>query len=324
MSEPQYQNYSHLSIVAPAYNEEHTLDSFYSRVTEVMRAYHIPYEIVYVDDGSSDNTRQIMAAQAAHDEHVTVIEFSRNFGKEIAMTAGLDHTTGDLVVVIDVDLQDPPEVIPQLIEQWRKGYDVVYAQRTERKGEGLFKRASSYLFYRLLGRISDIDIPPDTGDFRLMTRRAVNALLQLREHHRYMKGLFAWVGYPQKAVLYERDARSAGETKWNTARLFSLAFEGITSFSTTPLRMVSYMGITVAIISLLFGVYIVAKKIFLGDPVVGYASLVAVITFIGSMQLIALGIIGEYLGRIFNESKQRPLYLLKNQHLSRWHQSKDS
>ncbi len=301
-----------LSIVAPAYNEEAGLDEFYSRLVDAVKILNLDLEIIYVNDGSQDGTLEIMSRQHNNDSRISIIDLSRNFGKEIALTAGLDHASGDAVVVIDTDLQDPPELIPKLVERWRDGYDVVNAKRIKRRGESAFKKISSFVYYRFLYQLSDIKIPKDTGDFRLLSRNALDALLKLREKHRYMKGLFAWVGYSQAEITYERDERYAGETKWKFLGLLDLAFEGLTSFSVLPLRLASMLGVLSAIAGLTFAIFIIIKKMMYGDPVAGYPSLVVLITFIGGIQLLALGIIGEYLGRVFNETKNRPLYLIKD------------
>ena len=301
-----------LSVVAPAYNEGSGLETFYSRLNEALKELPIDLELIYVNDGSRDNTLEIMLKQHNDDPRITIIDLSRNFGKEIALTAGLDNASGDAVIVIDTDLQDPPELIPKLVEKWEEGFDVVNAKRTKRKGETTFKKITSYLYYRFLFQLSDIKIPKDTGDFRLLNRKALDALLELREKHRYMKGLFAWVGYSQTEITYERDERFAGETKWNFWSLLDLAFEGLTSFSVLPLRLASLLGFLTAFAALIFAIFIMIKKVMFGDPVAGYPSLVVLIAFIGGIQLIALGIIGEYLGRVFNETKNRPLYLVKD------------
>ena len=301
-----------ISIVVPAYNEEVVLNEFYSRVIDSVSNLDIDIEIIYINDGSQDDTLKLMYAQREKDQRISIINLSRNFGKEIALTAGLDHSAGDAIVVIDADLQDPPECIKLLIKYWQDGYDVVNARRTRRKGEGLAKKITSYLYYRFLARLSDIQIPEDTGDFRLMDRKALDALLKLRERHRYMKGLFAWVGFSQIEIEYERDQRYAGKTKWNFWALLNLAFDGLTSFSVLPLRLASIVGIATAVIAFIFGLMIIFKKVFFGDPVTGYPSLVVLISFIGGIQLLALGILGEYLGRVFNETKNRPLYIIKD------------
>jgi len=269
-------------------------------------------EIMYVNDGSDDGRLNQMHQIKAEDGRVAMIDLSRNFGKEIAMTAGFDHAHGDAVVVIDADLQDPPELIPEMIEHWQSGYDVVYAQRISRAGESVFKKTTAHVFYRLMQKLSRVKIPADAGDFRLLSRRAVDALSGLREQHRFMKGLFAWIGYPQKAIQYERDARYGGETKWNYIGLWNFAIEGITSFSTIPLKVATYVGMLTALGAFLFGMFIVLQTVFYGNPVAGYPSLLVVVLFLGGIQLMALGVIGEYLGRMFDETKGRPLYLIKD------------
>lgn len=301
-----------LSIVAPAFNESENLDTFYSKVTTVIKDININMEIIYVNDGSRDNTLDVMLKQREKDDRICIIDLSRNFGKEIALTAGLDHASGDAIVIIDTDMQDPPELIPKFVELWLEGFDVISAKRSQRKGESFFKKMTSYIYYRLLSKLSEIDIPLDTGDFRLISRKALEALLKLREKHRYMKGLYAWVGFRHKEIEYEREARHLGKTKWNYFNLLNLAFDGLTSFSVLPLRLASIVGVSSAMLAFTFGVFIMSKKILFGDAVTGYASLVVIITFIGGIQLLALGIIGEYLGRIFNETKNRPLYIVND------------
>ncbi|KGF81232.1 hypothetical protein IA69_14395 [Massilia sp. JS1662] len=299
-----------ISIVAPAYNEQEVLGEFHRRVTEVMAGLGCQYEIVLVNDGSRDNTLALMYALRARDPHISVVDLSRNFGKEIALSAGLDHTKGDVVVVLDSDLQDPPELIPQMLDIWREGYDVVYGMRTARDGETWFKKATAKYFYRLIKSVSRVDIPKDTGDFRLMSRRAVEALSKLREEHRFMKGLFAWVGFPSSPILYRRDPRAAGETKWNYWKLWNFALEGITSFTVAPLKVSTYLGMLIAVLALLYAVFVIWKALVYSDPVRGYPSLMTVVLFLGGVQLISVGLLGEYVGRIFNEVKRRPLYLV--------------
>ena len=301
-----------LTIITPAYNEAENLDELYSRILNATENLNLEIEIIYVNDGSNDNTIEVINRQSENDGRITVIDLSRNFGKEIALTAGLDHASGDAVIVIDSDLQDPPEVIPQLVEKWRDGNDVVNAKRIKRKGDGLLKKITSYTYYRLLFHLSDIKIPMDTGDFRLLNRNALNAVLKLREKHRYMKGLFAWVGFKQQEIQYEREARYKGKTKWSFFALFNLAFDGLTSFSILPLRLASTVGFLSALFGFFYGVTIIIKKIFFHEPVVGFTSLVVLVTFFGGIQLLSIGIIGEYIGRIFNETKNRPLYIVKN------------
>ncbi len=306
-----------ISIVVPAYNEAAVLPEFQARLDAVMAGLGGRHEVVYVNDGSTDATLDIMLRMRAADSRVSVINLSRNFGKEIAMTAGLDHAraTG-AVVVIDSDLQDPPELIADMVARWRDGFDMVYATRISRAGEGWLKRLTAKLFYKVMRRASGrVVIPVDTGDFRLMSRRAVDALLKLREQHRFMKGLFAWIGYPSTAIRYHRAPRHAGLTKWNYWKLWNLSIEGITSFTTAPLMMATYLGFASAVLAALLMVRVIVNTLLAGDPVPGYPSMMAVILFLGGVQLMTLGIIGEYLGRIFNETKGRPLYLIER-HLS--------
>ncbi len=303
-----------LSVVVPCYNEQEVLPEFHRRLAGVLEALGLPWEVVYVNDGSRDGTLGVMRGLQAACPQVAVVDLSRNFGKEIAMTAGLDACVGDAVVIIDADLQDPPELIPLLVAEWRAGFDMVYARRDSRLGETALKKATARVFYRVIGKLSRVSIPADTGDFRLMSRRAVDALLQLREQHRFMKGLFAWVGFPQKAVLYRRDPRFAGDTKWNYWKLWNFAVEGITSFSTVPLRLATYCGIGIAFIAFIYAGWIFYKTLAYGESVKGYPSLMVVLLFLGGGQLIGIGVLGEYLGRMFNETKNRPLYFL-NEHL---------
>jgi glycosyltransferase involved in cell wall biosynthesis len=297
-----------LSVVVPAYNEEEVLPELHRRLSAVLDTLGVEWEILYINDGSTDGTLEVV--NGFNDPRVALIDLSRNFGKEIAMTAGLDHARGDAVVVIDADLQDPPELIPELVQKWQEGFDVVYARRSVREGETFVKKATAKLFYRSIQSISRVKIPPDTGDFRLLSRRAVESLKLLREQHRFMKGLFAWIGYPQVAVYYRRDPRFAGKTKWNYWRLWNFAIEGITSFSIAPLKLATYVGLLTAVGAFLAAGMVVYKTIFYGEPVRGYPSLMVVVLFLGGVQLMSLGMIGEYLGRMFNETKQRPLYLV--------------
>ncbi len=301
-----------LSIIVPVFNEQEVLHEFYRRLSQVLDGIDAAMEIVFVNDGSTDYSLLQLQELQANDPRIAILDLSRNFGKEIAMTAGLDHVRGDAVVIIDADLQDPPELIPQMIEEWRHGFDVVYAQRRSRAGESTLKKTTASLFYRIMQRISRVQIPVDTGDFRLLSRRAVDALAGLRERHRFMKGLFAWIGYPQKAILYDRDARHDGLSKWNYLALWNFALEGITSFSTLPLKVATYLGTFTAFGAFLYGLFIIFQTLFFGNPVAGYPSLLVVVLFLGGIQLMALGVIGEYLGRMFDETKGRPLYLVKD------------
>ncbi|HRI17851.1 MAG TPA: glycosyltransferase family 2 protein [Burkholderiaceae bacterium] len=299
-----------LSVVVPVFNEAAVIADFHRRLAAVLDALGETSEIVYVNDGSRDDSMRQLRAFADADARIVLLDFSRNFGKEIAMTAGLDHAAGDAVVVIDSDLQDPPELIPDMLRAWRSGADVVLMRRESRQGESWFKKASASWFYRLIGSIGEMPIPADVGDFRLLSRRAVEALRRMPERTRFMKGLFAWVGFEQVTIDYQRDARFAGETKWNYWRLWNLALEGITSFSSAPLKLASYVGLATAIYALGAGAYVFGKALLFGDPVAGYPSLMVTVLFLGGVQLIALGIIGEYLARMFVEVKGRPLYLL--------------
>ncbi len=301
-----------ISVVVPVYNEQEVLPELHRRLAEVLKALPLAYEIIYVNDGSRDNTLEIMYTLKKMDPCVAILDLSRNFGKEIAMTAGLDHAHGDAVVVIDADLQDPPELIPELVRYWHKGYDVVYAKRTAREGETWLKKATAAVFYQLIQRVSRVRIPEDVGDFRLLSRRAVDALKTLREQHRFMKGLFAWIGFRQIAVPYRREPRFAGDTKWNYWKLWNFALEGITSFTIAPLKMAMYGGSMIAGSAFIYAIFIISKTLLFGDPARGYPSLIVTVLFLGGVQLICIGILGEYVGRMFNESKMRPLYFLNN------------
>lgn len=303
-----------LTVVVPAYNEAAGLATFHRRLTAVLDALPMDCRVLYIDDGSRDATWESIETLAAHDARVSALRLSRNFGKEAAMTAGLDHVDADAVVVIDADLQDPPELIPQLIAQWQDGHDVVYATRDVREGESRFKRFTAATFYRAMEHLSDTPIPRDTGDFRLLSRRAVEALHGLRERQRFMKGLFAWIGYPQAAVHYHRQPRASGHSKWSYWRLWNLAVEGITSFSIAPLKIATWLGLGTASLAFAYGIYVFIKALIWGDPVQGYPTLMLVILLLGGVQLLALGIIGEYLGRLYAESKQRPLYVVERRH----------
>jgi polyisoprenyl-phosphate glycosyltransferase len=299
-----------LCVVGPVYNEEAVLGEFHRRLTDVLSTMNVLWEVVYVNDGSGDGSAAILEALHASDQRVSYIELSRNFGKEIATSVGLDYTRAKAVVLIDTDLQDPPELIPELYAQFLAGYDNVYARRRSRQGETIVKRFTARVFYRLLQKVSRIRIPVDTGDFRLLSFRAVEALRRLREQHRYMKGLYAWVGFKDKAVDYDRDPRYAGITKFNFGRLFQLALEGITSFSVFPLKLASLAGLLTALVTFGYGLFMLVRTLLFGNPVAGYPSLLLVVLFLGGIQLLALGMIGEYLGRIFNETKNRPLYFV--------------
>ena len=301
-----------ISVIVPAYNEEMVLAEFYRRMTNVLDELEMNAELIFVNDGSTDDTLSTMHSFRKFDDRVTIIDFSRNFGKEVAMTAGFDHALGDVVVVIDADLQDPPELIIDMVNLWKEGYDMVYAQRTARDGESNLKKITARLFYRVIQSVSRIRIPEDTGDFRLLSRRSVDALNTLREHHRFMKGLFAWIGFPQKAVLYNRDPRFAGQSKFNYWKLWNFALEGITAFTIAPLKIATYLGLFIAFFSFLYSGWIFYKALAYGDTVAGYPSTMVTVTFLGGVQLSFIGILGEYIGRMFNEIKRRPLYFLNS------------
>ncbi len=297
-------------VIVPVFNEQSCLLAFNQRVTSILESLHISFQILYVDDGSCDESFLILRTLQASDSRIAIIKFARNFGKENAMSAGLDFANADAVILIDADLQDPPELIEKFWQEFQQGTDVVYGVRSQRDGESWLKRFSAAAFYRVIEKLSDTPIPRDTGDFRLMSRRAVEAMKQLRERQRFMKGLFSWVGFHQKPIVYARDARYAGKSKFNFWRLWNFALEGITSFSTAPLRIATYLGIFSAVFAFAMGAWIVSKTLLFGEPVRGYPSLMSVVLFLGGTQLIALGLIGEYLGRLYMESKQRPLYLI--------------
>jgi glycosyltransferase involved in cell wall biosynthesis len=304
-----------ISILIPAYNEEAVLQKLFTRLTTLAgQTKDYEFEFFFVNDGSHDKTLEIIKDYAETDERVSYLNLSRNFGKEIAMIAALDHVSGDATVIIDADLQDPPELIPVMISWWEKGYDDVYARRSSRQGESWLKKATSRLFYKTLQSVTRIPIQKDTGDFRLLDKRAVEALKQIRESQRYTKGYFSWIGFKKKEITYDRDPRAAGETHFNYLKLINLAVEGIVSFSTAPLRLATAMGTIVAVATFIYLVYIVIRTIIFGTNLAGYPSTMAVILFLGGAQLLSLGIIGEYIGRIFNETKNRPLYLIEELH----------
>lgn len=301
-----------LSVIVPVYNEIEVLPLCRQRIEAVLAPLDLRYEIIFVDDGSTDGSGDFLALQAKTALHLKLIRLARNFGKEAALTAGLAHASGAATIILDADLQDPPELIPDMIAAWRAGADVVTMRRRSRAGETWHKKLSAHLYYRLLNRLSSVPVPPDTGDFRLLSRRAVLALRELPERNRYMKGLFAWIGLPTTVIEYDRAPRAAGTTKWNYGGLIGLAVEGITSFSVKPLRLATLAGMAVSIFGLLFGVFIVAKTVLLGEPVAGYPSLMALITLLGGMQLFTTGMVGEYVGKTYLEAKQRPLYQVRD------------
>lgn len=315
-----------VTILVPAYNEQEVLHLLYDRLEKLMNENtNYDFEVLLVNDGSKDKTFEIMQELRKKDKRFCYLSLSRNFGKETAMIAGLDYCKGDAVVIIDADLQDPPELIPEMIKYWEEGYDDVYAKRKSREGETWLKKFTSKMYYRVLQGFTRIEIQKDTGDFRLLDRRCVEALKSMRENQRYTKGLFSIIGYNKKEILYDRDPRAAGQTKWNYGKLIDLSIDGITSFTTSPLRWAALIGCGVSVIGFVYMLYIIIKTIVTGIDVPGYASLMVVILFLGGIQLIFLGIIGEYLGRTFNESKHRPLYFIErynetketNEHLNK-------
>ena len=299
-----------LSVVVPAFNEAEALPIFHARLTAAMDRLGERWELIVVDDGSSDATAAVAASLRAVDPRLGLLVLSRNFGKEIAITAGLDRARGQAVILIDADLQDPPELIPAMVAAWRDGFDMVYAERADRSADGWLKRTSAAAFYATMRRFGPVALPPQAGDFRLLGRNVVDALLELREHHRFMKGLYAWVGFRACAVPCVRAPRAAGNSKWNYWKLWNLALEGITGFSVLPLKLASYLGLAVAGFACVFGGQLVARTLLFGNRVAGYPSLMAVVLFLGGVQLMTLGVIGEYLGRVFNETKRRPLYVV--------------
>ena len=299
-----------ITIVIPVFNEENTLLPLHDALSLVLDGLECQARVLFVDDGSTDSSFSLLSSLQARDERVSILRLSRNFGKEAAMTAGLDHATGDAVVVMDADLQDPIDLIPQLLSKLSEGFDVVYARRRSRQGDSLQRRLAAWIFYRLLSRASDIEIPTDVGDFRVMSGKVVEALKALPERQRYVKGIFDWVGFQQTFVDLARPPRAVGETSWPTLRLISHAVDGITSFSRTPLRLATYFGFLVALAAFCYGTWIVLKTLLFGDPVAGFPTLITVILFLGGVQLISIGILGEYVGRNYLESKQRPQYLI--------------
>ena len=303
-----------LTVVIAAYNEAQALPGMHARLAAVLDGMDLRAQVLYVDDGSRDATWQVLQSIASNDPRVQLLRLSRNFGKELALTAGLDRADADAVVVLDADGQDPPELLPALVGKWRDGFDVVYGTRTSRVGESWLKKVTAKAFYRVINKLSFTGIPADTGDFRLMSRRVVESLRDLRERHRFMKGLFAWVGYPQTALPYQRAPRIAGTSKFNYWRLWNFALDGITGFSTAPLRVATYAGLGTAFLAFAYGVWIIAKTLVWGDPVQGWPTMMTVVLFLGGVQLMALGVIGEYLGRMYQEAKQRPLYLVQDWH----------
>jgi glycosyltransferase involved in cell wall biosynthesis len=304
----------YISIVAPAYNEFENIMPFYERMKNVLDQITENWEIVCVNDGSRDNTLAELLRFSKMDKRFKVIDLSRNFGKEVALTAGLDYASGEAVIPIDIDLQDPPELINEMIELWKQGNDVVYATRTRREGESAIKKGTAFMFYKLINRITHIDIPQNTGDYRLIDKRVLKSIKELKETHRFMKGLFSWVGYRQVSLPYVRHQRFSGTTKFNYWKLWNFAIEGITSFSIVPLQFATYLGFIISVIASIYALVIIFKTLIFGADVPGYPSLMVTILFFGGIQLITIGIIGEYVGRIYNEVKARPLYIVNRKY----------
>jgi glycosyltransferase involved in cell wall biosynthesis len=304
-----------ISLVVPFYNECDSVGQLFGEIVPVLEAIKsIRFEIVCINDGSSDGTLDKLLSASVHDARIRVIDLTRNFGKEAALTAGIDEASGDAVIPIDADLQDPPSLIPVMIEHWRAGADVVAAMRTNRLCDTLAKRTAAALYYRVHNALSDVKLPENVGDFRLMDREVVNALRRLPERRRFMKGLFAWVGYRTVIVEYEREPRSAGHSKFSGWRLWNFALEGITSFSTVPLRSWTYIGVAISALAFIYGGFIIGRTLWFGNPVPGYASLLSVLLFMGGIELIGIGVVGEYVGRIYYETKGRPVYLVRRRY----------
>ena len=300
------------SIIVPVYNEELVVEETYKRLKQVMDTSGGSYELIFVNDGSRDKTAEIVHKLCGKDKNVRLVDFSRNFGHQIAITAGMDSATGQAIVVIDADLQDPPEVILKMIEKWKEGYEVVYGKRSKRKGETLFKKLTAAMFYRVLKNMTNVEIPVDTGDFRLIDRKVCDVMRALTEKNRYVRGLVSWVGFKQTAVEYIRDERWAGETKYPLKKMIKFAMDGITSFSYKPLKLATYIGFALSGISFLYLIIVLVQKMILHSTIEGWASMVAVQLFFNGIMLVLLGIIGEYIGRIYDESKNRPLYILRD------------
>lgn len=302
------------SIVIPVYNEQEVIHETYRRLTEVMRSTKEAYELLFVNDGSRDRTAEIIKEYSEQDPAVVLLDFARNFGHQIAITAGMDYARGEAVVVIDADLQDPPELILEMIEKWKQGFDVVYAKRTKRKGETYFKKQTAAMFYRFLRAMTDIDIPLDTGDFRLLDRKVCNQMNSIQEKNRFVRGLVSWVGFKQTAVEYERDERLAGESKYPLKKMLKLSMDGITSFSYKPLKLASYAGVTLSGIGFIYLLVVMYLKLFTDSTITGWSSLIVIQLFFSGIILIILGMIGEYIGRIYDETKNRPLYIVREKY----------
>jgi glycosyltransferase involved in cell wall biosynthesis len=301
-----------LSLVVPMHNEEDSIEQFMTRALPAVEQVGCDYEVVCVNDGSTDRTLELLESARARDHRIKIVDLARNFGKDLAMTAGIDHASGDAIIPLDADLQDPPELIPDLVAKWREGNDMVVAIRRDRRGDSFVKRLSANLFYRAIGRMSDVPIPANAGDYRIMDRRVIDALKSMPERNRFMKGIFAWVGFKQASIVFDRPARVAGTSKWSFWKLWNFALDGIFSFSTLPLRIWTYFGAIIAFFALGYAALIAVRTLVLGVDVPGYASIMVILLFFSGLNMVGLGIIGEYLGRVFIEVKQRPLYLVRD------------
>ncbi len=300
-----------VSIIIPAYNEEDSLNLLYERLKKLMdNNSNYEFEILFINDGSKDKTLEIIKELRKKDKRICYVDFSRNFGKEVAMIAGLDYATGDCAIFMDADLQDPPELVPELLKYWEEGYDDVYARRTSRKGETFLKKFTSKMYYKVLQKLTNVEIQKDTGDFRLLDKRCINALRKMRETQRCSKSMFSWIGYKKKEVPFVRDPRIAGQTKWNYKKLIDLAIDGITSFTTSPLRISTYISIPTFLALIIYFIYVVIKSFVINMPIQAYQAIILLVLFFSGIQILLFGIVGEYLGRIFNETKNRPLYLV--------------
>ncbi|MFT8322974.1 MAG: glycosyltransferase family 2 protein [Bacillus sp. (in: firmicutes)] len=306
------ENRTKYSIVIPVYNEEQVIKHTYERLKTVMDATAEKYELLFINDGSSDQTVDILKILGESDKSIKIIDFSRNFGHQIAITAGMDYAAGDAIIIIDADLQDPPELILEMITEWKNGYEVVYAKRTARKGETFFKKQTAAMFYRTLRSMTDIDIPIDTGDFRLMDRKVCDQMKNIHEKNRFVRGLVSWVGFKQTAVEYERDERLAGETKYPLKRMLKLSMDGITSFSYKPLKLANYLGASLSIIGFIYMIIVLYQKLFTSTTITGWSSIIVIQLFFSGIVLMMLGVIGEYIGRIYDEAKNRPLYIVRD------------
>ncbi|MDR1559901.1 MAG: glycosyltransferase family 2 protein [Clostridiales bacterium] len=298
------------SVIVPAYNEQEVIEESYKRLSAVMKELNEPYELIFIDDGSRDNTARILAGICEEDKNVKLLRFSRNFGHMPAITAGMDYARGSAVLVIDADLQDPPELFPKMIEKWREGYDVVYGKRSERKGETAFKKLTAGMYYRFLRRMTDVDLPVDTGEFRLIDRKVCDVIKHIKEKNRYIRGLVSWVGFKQTAVEYVREKRFAGETKYPLGKMIKLAMNGITAFSYKPLKLATHLGLGISALSFLYLLIVLYQRLFTNSTAEGWASMVAIVLFSQGIVLIVLGLMGEYIGRIFEEIKDRPIYII--------------